>query len=86
MSVKPGGYNYGLYSQPSQNQVNPYDNFTETLNNDPTPNFLWYTLHALEKHSYAQQADCFRQIRESMEKKFKIEKGTPWETPVPPKE
>nr|QBK85998.1 MAG: hypothetical protein LCMAC101_05930 [Marseillevirus LCMAC101] len=86
MSGNPGGYNYGLYSQPSQNQVNPYDNFTETLKSDPTPNFLWYTLHNLEKHSYSQQADCFLAIRKSMEKEFKIEKGSPWEAPTPPKE
>ena len=77
MSTRPGGYNYGTYGQPPQ-QVNPYDNFIENLNNDSQPNFLWYTLHALEKHAYAQQAECFRAIREKMEEKFKLEKRDPW--------
>jgi hypothetical protein len=74
MSYQRTGYNYGVASQ----QVNPYDSFIENLNNDSQPNFLWYTLHALEKHSYAQQADCFRAIRERMEEKFKLEKRDPW--------
>ena len=90
MSTKHTGYNFGAtsgstFGQPSQ-QINPYDNFIENLKSDSQPNFLWYTLHALEKHAYSQQADCFLAIRETMEEKFKLEKRNPWEAPPSSKE
>jgi hypothetical protein len=86
MSIRSSGYNYGTYDgQPSQ-QINPYDNFIANLKDDSHPNFLWYTLHALEKHAYSQQADCFRAIRVEMEEKFKLEKRDPWTEVFIPKD
>jgi hypothetical protein len=58
---------------------NPYQNFLEALNSDNNPNFLWYILIVLEKHSYAQQAELFKALRERLEKRYDLEARNIWE-------
>ena len=52
-------------------EKNPYEIFVDNLHDDKDPNFLRYTLYVLEKHSYAEEATLFKEIRISMEKKYK---------------
>jgi len=54
------------------NQSNPYENFLKHLEEDQNPNFLWYMMVVMEKHSYAQQADLFKALREKLEKKYHL--------------
>lgn len=58
---------------------NPYENFVDNLHTDEKPNFLRYTLCVLEKHSYAEEAALFKEIRLSMEKTYNItDVSDPW--------
>lgn len=58
---------------------NPYENFLQHLDADDNPNFLWYIISNLEKHSYAQQAELFKAIREKMEKKYNLPSKNLWD-------
>jgi len=60
-------------------ESNPYENFLQAFDSDKNPNFLWYILIILEKHSYAQQAELFKALRERLEQKYRIEGRNVWE-------
>jgi len=68
------------YTSSNTNLSNdPFSNFISVLEDDPNPNFLWYTLHILEKSVMSQSADLLKTIREKMEKKYQITVQSPWE-------
>lgn len=57
---------------------NPYDNFLKHLEEDESPNFLWYTLTILEKTVYAEQAEVIAAIRKKMEQKYNLDPKDVW--------
>jgi len=65
---------------PTPGNANPYQNFLNRLQEDENPNFLWYILTIMEKHSYAQQVDLFKAVRERLEKKYHLNPLNPWKS------
>ena len=53
------------------------DNFAENLERDPNPNFLRYTLFALEKSNIKNNL-LFKEIRLRMEQKYNLPFFDPW--------
>nr|QBK86259.1 MAG: hypothetical protein LCMAC102_00540 [Marseillevirus LCMAC102] len=54
----------------------PCENFLLNLDNDPTPNFLRYTLLVLE--SCPREKKLLKAIRKNMEKKYKLDTTDVW--------